>query len=213
MKVTVIDYGMGNLFSVCRAIEHCDAEPVLCSDPDEIPRAERLVLPGVGAFGDGMAELERRELRGAIRVAAWEGKPLLGICLGMQMMMDSSEEFGLHVGLGLIPGSVTAIPAETPAGDPLKVPHVGWNALVQTHALGGWNGTLLEGTPPSSAVYFVHSYAAVPDHDEHRLANCNYGGHVVCAAVARSNVVGCQFHPEKSGPVGLAILRRFIHGV
>ena len=212
MKVTVIDYGMGNLFSVCRAIEHCDAEPVLCSDPDEVLRAERLVLPGVGAFGDGMAELERRELRGPLRVAAWEGRPLLGICLGMQMLMNSSEEFGLNAGLGLIPGCVTAIPDTTPAGEPLKVPHVGWNTISETQTMGGWNGTLLEGTPRRSAVYFVHSFAAVPDHDEHRLAECVYGGHRVCAAVARGDIVGCQFHPEKSGPVGLAILRRFIHG-
>jgi len=211
MKVTVIDYGMGNLFSVCRAIEHCDAEPVLCSDPDEVLRATRLVLPGVGAFGDGMAELERRELTGAIRVAAWEHKPLLGICLGMQMLMDTSEEFGLHQGLGLIPGRVRAIPDTTPTGDPLKVPQVGWNGILLPEALDSWDGTPLGGTEPGSSVYFVHSFAAAPDHDRHRLADCIYGGHVLAAAVARRNVVGCQFHPEKSGPVGLAILRRFIH--
>ena len=212
MKVTVIDYGMGNLFSVCRAIEHCDAEPVICSDPEEVLRAERLVLPGVGAFGDGMAELERRELRGPIRVAAWEGTPLLGICLGMQMMMESSEEFGLNPGLALIPGCVTPIPDKTPAGEPLKVPQVGWNTIYVPQARGTWAGTPLEATEERSSVYFVHSFAAVPDHDEHRLADCVYGGHVVSAAVARGNLVGCQFHPEKSGPVGLAILRRFIHG-
>ena len=212
MKVTVIDHGMGNLFSVCRAVEHCGAEPHLSGDPSEVAAAERLILPGVGAFGDGMAGLAKRGLIGPIREAAVAGRPLLGICLGMQMMMDASEEFGEHRGLGLIPGRVTAIPRIDAAGQPLKVPQVGWNGLVVPTGRSDWKDTALAGTEPDSSVYFVHSFAAVPDRDDHRIADCVYGGHTLSAAVGHDALIGCQFHPEKSGPVGLRILRRFIHG-
>jgi len=205
--VTVIDYGMGNLLSVCRALEHLGATVTLSGDPLTVEGAERLVLPGVGAFGDGMAELRQRGLVEVLRDRAGAGTPLLGICLGAQMLLDGSEEFGDHAGLGLIPGRVRALPASDTAGRPLKIPHVGWADL---H--GDRPHPLLAGIPDGSAVYFVHSFQCHPADREHLLAHCRLGDRPVTAMVARDNVSGCQFHPEKSGPVGLQILANFLAG-
>jgi imidazole glycerol-phosphate synthase subunit HisH len=209
VQVTVVDYGIGNLFSVCRALEHCSAEVTLTSDPALIQTAPRLVLPGVGAFADGMQGLRDRGLIEPILHYAASGRPLLGICLGMQMLATASEEFGKHRGLGLIPGRVVAIPDHTTSGQPHKIPHIGWNGLLAPAGVS-WNETLLGDTSEGTAVYLVHSYAVTPDDPAHRLADCVYGGHRICAAIRRDNIVGCQFHPEKSGEVGLRILRRFL---
>ena len=211
MKVTVVDYGMGNLYSVCRAVERCGGVPVLASDPDSVRGEGPLILPGVGAFGDAMAELRQRDLVEVMRDAATAGRPLLGICLGMQMLLDSSEEFGEHEGLGLVPGTVRAIPTTDHQGGSLKVPQVGWNALRRPSDVS-WAGTPLQDVREGDSVYFVHSFSAGTEGAEHRLADCVYGGHLLCAAVTIGSVIGCQFHPEKSGPVGLRILERFIHG-
>lgn len=203
--VTVIDYGMGNLLSVCRALEHVGATVTLSSDPDDIARAERLLLSGVGAFGNGMAELDRRGLIEPIRRRAAAGTPLLGICLGAQMLLDSSEEFGEHRGLGLIPGEVRAIPTQDTEGHPLKVPHVGWADLygVRPHPL-------LDGVASETAVYFVHSYQCHPRDSDHLISHCDFGGHRLNAMIGYGNITGCQFHPEKSGPTGLRILSNFL---
>jgi imidazole glycerol-phosphate synthase subunit HisH len=209
MQVTVIDYGIGNLFSVGRALEHCGAEVTFTSDPALIESAPRLVLPGVGAFANGIQGLRDRGLVEPIRRYAASGRPLLGICLGMQMLAGVSEEFGTHEGLGLIPGRVVAVPDHTTAGVPHKIPHIGWNGLLATAGVS-WSETLLDDTPEGTAVYLVHSYAVTPEDPAHRLADCLYGGHRICAAIRRGNIVGCQFHPEKSGEVGLRILRRFL---
>jgi glutamine amidotransferase len=211
MNVTVVDYGIGNLYSVGRALEHCGARVHFGSTAQEIEAAERLVLPGVGAFADGMAGLRERALIEPIRRYAASDRPLLGICLGMQMLASSSEEFGHHEGLGLVPGRVLAIPTTTTAGTPHKVPHIGWAPLLEA-AGGGWTSSLLRDTPPATAVYLVHSFAVVPDDPAHRLADVEHGGHRLCAALRRGRVEGCQFHPEKSGPAGLAILRAFLAG-
>lgn len=205
-QITVIDYDAGNLLSVCRALEACGYTVQTTSDPAAAAKAEALVLPGVGAFGDGMASLHRRGLDEAIRCAVQNGAPLLGICLGMQMLFDESEEGGLHKGLGLIPGRVLRIPNTAADGSPLRVPHVGWEALESTPH--GFVGTALEHLG-SAQVYFVHSFAAHPACPDDLLACARYGGHAVCAAVQRGTVLGCQFHPEKSGPAGLAILQAF----
>lgn len=206
-RIVVIDYGVGNLLSVQRGLEHCGADVVLTADPDVVLQAERVVLPGVGAFGNAMQALGERELIAALQQIARQGTPLLGICLGMQLLLDESEEFGATRGLGIIPGRVLAIPLKTTADMPQKIPHIGWNALVQAES--PWRDTLLDDTVPGDATYFVHSFMAVPDDPAHRLADCAYGGHRIPAVIARGRTTGCQFHPEKSGEVGLTILRRF----
>lgn len=208
--VTIVDYGIGNLYSVQRALEACGAEVRLTSDPHAVEQAPRLVLPGVGAFEDGMKGLRERGLVEPLRRHAASGRPLLGICLGMQMLASASEEFGLHEGLGIVPGRVCAVPATTVDGVPHKIPHIGWASLLRPRHGAPWDDSPLEATAEGSAVYLVHSFAVVPDNDANRLADCEYGGHRLCAALRKGNVFGAQFHPEKSGPAGLAMLTRFL---
>lgn len=208
--VTVVDYGMGNLLSVARALEYCGAAVKVTESPDVISTSSRVVLPGVGAFGDGMAELCRRGIDEVLREVAAKGTLLLGICLGMQMLLDESEEFGLTRGLGLIPGRVVPVPAMTADGQSQKIPHIGWNALVLPLGRETWKDTLLQEVKLGEAVYFVHSYMALPSNPAHRIADCIYGGVRVTAAIGRDNIFACQFHPEKSGEVGLKVLRRFL---
>jgi glutamine amidotransferase len=208
-EVTVVDYGIGNLFSVQRALEYNGAIVKMASDADAVASADRLVLPGVGAFADGMMGLSQRGLNDAVIAFAQTGKPLVGICLGMQMLGSASEEFGLHKGLGLIPGRVTAVPRTRADGTPHKIPHIGWTGLhPSTEAI--WKDTLLDTTESGASVYLVHSFHLVPDNPAHLLADCLYGGHRITAAVRSGNIYGCQFHPEKSGPVGLAMLSSFL---
>lgn len=207
--VTLIDYGVGNLLSVARAFEYCGANVVLSDDPVEIERAERLVLPGVGAFADGMQGLKDRGLLDPIHRYAYSGRPLLGICLGMQMLATTSEEFGEHQGLGLIPGRVRAIPSIATDGTPLKSPHIGWSPL-QLPDQTLWSDSLLADTAPGTSVYLVHSYAVEPDDQGHLLSVCIYGGHRIVTGIRRGAIVGCQFHPEKSGPAGLRMLAAFL---
>jgi len=135
---------------------------------------------------------------------------LLGICLGMQLLLEEGEEFGNTAGLGLIPGRVIPVPAQALSGEAQKIPHIGWSALQPSGASSGWDGTLLQDNRPGEATYFVHSYMAAPSDPAHRIAECVYGGHLIPAAIRRNQITGCQFHPEKSGEVGLKILRRFI---
>lgn len=207
-EVTVIDYGVGNLYSVQRGLEHCGATVTVTSDHQAILASTKIVLPGVGAFGDAMAELRSQGLVPVIQEIARLGKPLLGICLGMQLLFDESEEFGRNEGLGLIPGKVVPVPNTQGDGGKLKVPHIGWQGLVPADGQV-WDGTILSGLRSGEAAYFVHSYMAAVADKGHLLAECIYGGHHVAAVVVRDNVFGCQFHPEKSGEVGLRILRAF----
>lgn len=209
LDVTVIDYGVGNLFSVQRGLEHCGATVTVTSDHEKILSAPRVVLPGVGAFSNAMHELHRLGLVDVIRQLAQDQTPLFGICLGMQLLLDESEEFGITKGLGLIPGRVIPLPDHTVSGDHQKIPHIGWNALYPADISRDWSGTVLENTAAGDAVYFVHSFMAVPADPAHRIADCIYGGHKVAAVISNANVTGCQFHPEKSGEVGLKILRAF----
>jgi imidazole glycerol-phosphate synthase subunit HisH len=209
-EVAVIDYGLGNLLSVRRGLEHCGATVTVTSDPDTILSAPRVVLPGVGSFAHGMAELRNRGLDSIVRKVAVQGSFLLGICLGMQMLLDESEEFGKTEGLGIISGRVVPIPPTTIDGFPQKIPHIGWNNLVLPKGLKSWEDSLLQEINFGEAVYFVHSYMAVPKNPEDRIADCIYGGISVSAAIGRNNIYGCQFHPEKSGEIGLNILRRFL---
>jgi imidazole glycerol-phosphate synthase subunit HisH len=209
--VVVVDYGVGNLLSVTRALEHCGAAPRISSDPAEVRRAERLVLPGVGAFEACMSSLKGSGLDEPVLEFIASERPLFGICVGMQMLLEVGEEFGLHQGLGVIKGRVSRIPDRDSGGAKLKIPHIGWNGLQPGSGdAGTWQGTVLDGIAPGEAAYFVHSYAAVPANPADCLALTFYGGQPITAAVARDNIVGTQFHPEKSGRVGLNMLRRFV---
>lgn len=208
-EVAIIDYGLGNLYSVARAIEQVGGTVRLVDSSAGIDAAQRLILPGVGAFAAGMAGLQSRNLVDAIRSYATSGRPLMGICLGMQMLLECSHEFGMHEGLGIIPGSVVQVRPAERADFRAKIPHVGWGALFPSRE-GAWQGTAFEQVQGGESAYFVHSYMASPTHAEHRLADINYGGLDICAAVGRGAVVGCQFHPEKSGPTGLKILKNFV---
>ena len=212
-NVVVVDYGIGNLHSVVKALRHEGGDVAITSDADKIASADRLVLPGVGAFGDGMRELTERRLVEPLRAYVKTGRPFLGICLGMQLLLDESEEFGRREGLGIVPGKVVEIPRGDGIDRPrMKIPHIGWNDIAPP-AGKTWEGSLLADIPFGDAgrtsMYFVHSFAAVPD-EEFRLADAMYGGFRVSASIRRDNVTGCQFHPEKSGPVGLRIVNRFL---
>lgn len=209
-EVTVIDYGVGNLLSVERGFEHCGARVTLTADPEKILASKLVVLPGVGAFSNAMQALERLRLVPVIRELGMRQTPLLGICLGMQLLLDESEEFGNTAGLGLVPGRVIPVPTQTLSGTVQKIPHIGWSALQPSGPLSGWDGTLLQDIRSGEATYFVHSYMALPTDPAHRIAECVYGGHLIPATIRRDQITGCQFHPEKSGEVGLKILRRFI---
>ena len=199
--LAMIDYGVGNLFSVCASLRAIGEDTVVTGEAEVIRRADALLLPGVGAFADAIAKLRRTGLDEVIIEEAQAGKPLLGICLGMQLLFETSLEFGEHRGLGLIPGTVRPIRGAVPEG--LKIPHIGWNALnfpPERHAL-------FAKAQEGDHVYFVHSFYAA-DCAPHVIATTDYGAPLT-AAVARGNVMGCQFHPEKSGPVGLSILKSF----
>lgn len=209
MKVTVIDYGLSNLLSVRRALKACGTESELTGSRTVIAAAQALILPGVGAFEDGMKGLTALSLVETIRQKCSEGTPLLGICLGMQMLFDESEEFGLHPGLALIPGRVERIPDTDAQGTPQRVPHIGWEA-VRPPADRTFAGTIFADVPPDGEMYFVHSYEAKPARAADRLAESDCGGRALCAAAQRGNVIGCQFHPEKSAETGLSVLRRFL---
>ena len=198
--IAIIDYGVGNLFSLERSFAAIGAEVEITSDPDRIRAADKILLPGVGAFGDAAAKLRANGLDQEVLEQAATGKPLMGICLGMQLLFDESLEYGCHKGLGLIPGRVVPIQQVIPEN--LKIPHMGWNGLKMEK-----DSPLFSKISDGDCVYFVHSFCAVGCEDA-LIATSEYGAPVT-AAVQKGNVFGCQFHPEKSGTVGLNILRAF----
>ena len=202
--IAVVDYGVGNLFSLRSSLETIGADVTVTGDAEELRRAEKIILPGVGAFEDAAAKLRMTGLDAVLREEAAAGKPIMGICLGMQMLFDKSLEYGEHEGLGLIKGVVRPIADVIPSD--LKIPHIGWNAL----HFGAEKHPLFRYLKEEDCVYFVHSYYAA-DCAESVIATAEYGAELT-AAVANGNVCGCQFHPEKSGDVGLNILRAFCEG-
>ena len=198
--IAIVDYGVGNLFSLKSSLAAIGAEVVVTKDAALLRSAHKLILPGVGAFEDAARKLRECGLDTVIKEEAARGKPILGICLGMQLLFEKSYEFGEHQGLGLIPGSVVPMAGFIP--DQLKIPHIGWNALRMKKS-----SPLFRFISEGDCVYFVHSYFAAHC-DDYVIADTEYGQRLT-AAVQNSNVFGCQFHPEKSGSVGLNILRAF----
>ena len=199
--VAIIDYGVGNLFSLESSFAAIGAEVCVSSDADVIRQADRIILPGVGAFSDAARKLKESGLDIVLKEEAAKGKPIMGICLGMQMLFEKSYEYGCHEGLGLIKGAVKPIADVIPKG--LKIPHIGWNAL----SFGGKSHPLWKYISEGDHVYFVHSFYAA-DCEESVIAKAEYGAYLT-AAVASGNIWGCQFHPEKSGETGLKILKAF----
>ena len=202
--IAIVDYGVGNLFSLKSSLAAIGAETLVTGEAEALRRADKILLPGVGAFGDAARKLRATGLDAVIIEQAQKGKPLMGICLGMQLLFEKSLEYGEHPGLALIPGEVRPIAEVIPAG--LKIPHIGWNALRFTENKSPLFRYIREG----DCVYFVHSYYAAHC-DESVIATAEYGANLT-AAVQRGNVCGCQFHPEKSGRVGLNILKAFCEG-
>lgn len=209
-SVSILDYGVGNLLSVARAFDHFNIQVQFAQTPEDILAAERLILPGVGAFADGMQGLRDGGFIEAIESFARQGKPFLGICLGMQMLMTTSNEFGQHKGLNLIKGEVISIPPHGVDGAPHKIPHIGWNELYSTEHGPNWADTILCDLPNAPSVYFVHSYMVVPEAPSVRVADTLYNGQAISAVIQHENIYGCQFHPEKSGEIGLKIIQQFM---
>lgn len=199
VSVALIDYGIGNLRSVEKALQAVGAQTALTDDPETILGADKVVLPGVGAFGDGMAGLRQRGLADVVKAVAGRGTPLLGICVGMQLLFEVGEELGEHAGLGLLPGRVKRFPESG-----LKIPQTGWNQLL----IQG-QPPLLAGLAPGSYAYFNHSFYCQAERETDILANTEYGL-VYASVVGRGRLYGAQFHPEKSQAVGLQILRNFV---
>lgn len=203
----IVDYELGNLFSVKNACEAVGLRAELASTPAEILAADAVILPGVGAFGDAMRSLERRNLIGALRDVAASEKPLVGICLGMQLLMTESFEFGRHAGLGIIPGSVDRFTNPRSPSGPLKVPQVCWNRLrvPPGSSPAAWQGTLLHGLPEGVYFYFVHSYYVQPEDPAVTLSTTHYGDVDFCSCLQYRNIFACQGHPERSGRDGLRV--------
>ena len=203
--VAVVDYGLGNLHSVVKALEFSGATVRIAEKGSDLSNASHVILPGVGALSDGMRGLSERGHDAAIREYVSKGGNLLGICLGAQLLLGESEEFGVTTGLNIIPGRVLPIPSQG-----VKVPLVGWRKLQASRA-DAWKGTMMEEIPEGVWAYFIHSYHAVPDQAKDLMAVCSHGEHAVHAIVRRDNVIGCQFHPEKSGQWGIKMLQAFLN--
>jgi len=211
-QIAIVDYGLGNLFSVKQAIEFCsdsnDKNVVITSSPSVIQESDYLILPGVGAFENAMNAILSRGLKDPIKNFASLSKPLLGICLGMQILGTCSEEFGQHQGLNLISGTVSNIGEINSDGSLRKVPSIGWKNLIVKPEIGTLSNAL--SGHEASSVYFVHSFHFLPENSENLIASYDYGDSKITAAVQKDNIIGYQFHPEKSGQNGLEILKSFL---
>lgn len=208
--VAIVDYGRGNLFSVKHACEQAGLVADITSRPAEILAAGAVVLPGVGAFGDAMATLSTLDLVGCLKDVAASGKILFGVCLGMQLLMSESREFGRHRGLGLIDGEVVRLPDVDAGGEPVKVPQVGWNRIGSpdpARSASRWPGTPLEGLAEGEYMYFVHSFYCRPSDPGVVLSTTRYGGAEFCSTLRSGNIFACQFHPERSSFQGIRVYR------
>ena len=210
VDTTVIDLGIGNLLSIIRGLEYFGSKVTVTSDPNIIKNSSHVVLPGDGAFKHVMEQVIKKRLLETITNFDKSKSSLLGICIGMQILFDESCEFEKTKGLGLISGKIVPIPNKSIDGKKITIPHMGWNNLLTTKYFKNWNKTFLENNKVNDEVYFIHSYMAVPSNDSNRVADCVYGGHRIAAVVTKDNITGCQFHPEKSGKIGLKILKKFL---
>ena len=203
-KTVIVDYGMGNMFSVLRACANAGLDAVLTADRKEVEAADAVILPGVGAFGAAMENINRLDLAKPLKDFCASGRPLLGVCLGFQLLMTESEEFGMNRGLDVIKGVVRKFPV--PNNEGAKVPQIGWNAIKQCRS---WEGTVLEGLVDGEYMYFVHSFDVALDSTEAACSNTSYAGIEYTSSISRGNVFACQFHPEKSAWNGLKIYTNF----
>lgn len=207
--IVVVDYGRGNLFSLSHALNHVGGQHEIVDDPAAFDRADAIILPGVGAFGDAATALRERGMFEALRRFATGGRPLLGICVGCQLLMSIGEEFGEHEGLDLIPGRVKRLPTESRLpGKAMRIPNIGWRPLRKHH-----DPSCLRGIPDDGMVYFVHSYAPQPEDPADIAGTIAFNGMDVTVAVQRGNISGLQFHPEKSADMGLSLLQDFVRSI
>ena len=205
-KITIIDYGCGNILNLARAIKFIGYEVDITHDKNKIINSSYVILPGVGAFGNAMKQIEKYNLHNTILEYAKSNKPLLGICLGMQILLTVSYEFGVHKGLGLIEGKVIKISNEK--NKEIKIPHMGWNEIYPNNKKE-WKNKILKNSSIGKSFYFVHSFVCITKDYDSTIAVCNYSDISIPAVVATGNVFGCQFHPEKSADNGLAVLKNF----
>ncbi len=211
LQVAIIDFRMGNLFSVYQACQHVGLSPIITSDPLKIRDSDALILPGVGAFGDTMDNLRKLGLINPIKNSIKEGKPIMGICLGMQLLMSESEEFGKHKGLNVIEGSCIRFPPKNNENETTKVPNVGWSSIFRPTNIKEeyWNKSPLKGISNGEFMYFVHSYYVKPKNKDVILSTTSYEGTSFCSSLYWRNVFACQFHPEKSAQQGLDIYKNW----
>ena len=207
MSIVILDYGIGNVKSILNAFEEEGEKAILSRDKDIILKSKGIVLPGVGAFSEGMNNLKKHGLVQIIKKYAETKKPLLGICLGMQMLLEESEEFGITKGVGLIKGRVIKIPVEK--SNKIKLPHISWNEIKTKNI--PWENTIFNEVEVNSNMYFVHTYVAKPDIEDEILSTTDYFGTEFCSALKKDNIYGCQFHPEKSAKDGLNVIKNFIN--
>jgi len=201
-KVAIVDYALGNLYSIKHACERVGLESIITSSRDEILQADGVLLPGMGAYGEAMQTLHKLDLVTVLQDYMASGRPLIGICLGIQLLLTESYEFGNHKGLGIIEGAVIPLDHPHEGERELKIPQVGWNQL---HALRSWNDTPLEDIPNNEYMYFVHSFVPKPQDVNVVLSTTNYGGVEFCSSIQQKNIFACLFHPERSGIAGLRI--------
>lgn len=206
-KIIIVDYGLGNLFSINEACRYLGYSTVISSDPKKILGASNLILPGIGSFEVAMNQLNKLELIETITDYVKTGKPIMGVCLGMQLLFENSMEFGLHKGLGFIKGQVIRFP-DVINNNNIRIPHTGWNKIYKREV--DWNNTPLENTNNESFMYFIHSFYAQPYLQENILTYTTYSGFEFCSSVKKDNIIGFQFHPEKSGKDGLLIYDNFL---